>query len=868
MLSNFVPKSEISLSPENNALIPPELGILLAASDITVTHLAAHSAVLIWGSLNVPSSVTNLLRPWANLGNLLPQTSISFSPAKKPATPPELGIFLAASDNATTALHAHFMLSNCESLNVPRLVAKFLILVPSDSISFPNLANEFPPVNIDINLLILFNKLAAVNAIIASATEPTLWAVDGFIFDAPFKNPSKLTMNWLRSLPNLGKLWPRLNILVIPVIILASANNNIAPDNTPTLPIIAMSMFLDPSKNGCKFVINCDKLVAIWGIVSDTPKPNPPIIPPINLPIAVPTACNTSPASWIPDTIPLSLPTNVITPINSTNNAPNATIPIAAAGADIAKLANKWNITTNIPIHAIPPSNVFGSNNCNASMNPLNIALNNSAIDIINSGTLSVTALIVWMNKSNITVTIGGTKSLSILTASSNTVPKALAINGAHSIITLQNSTIAKPNVLTISGINPTIPNMMADKPETIAVVPALNANANADIPVAINPRPTPNATAATPNNAAAPATINKPPATLLSKAPAIPNIVNAAANPNKALTILSGLIDANIFNPIANSINAAEAISNAPAPAKAPPILLPSIFIATTNIVNAPPIATNERLISSQFIVANIFNAPARTIIDVTAPSNPIDLNIPPFFGNKFITIVNMINEPAIAVKPRPISAQLIEPKIFNEPASIINEFANTSMDIDFRNAPSGFILLIINDITPKEINIVVKPFIIDNKSIEPIFFKATDIINNDKDKVINPFVFFLVLPSSGNKCIAAVKTPIAPAKPITPVIIWPKFKLPIFLIALPNINKLNDKLIKAKLLLAYILSFPILVNTLKHNINSVITRPIALILFTNDAPSILDKTHIDPTKIATALAIFINVLALISFW
>ena len=132
------------------------------------------------------------------------------------------------------------------------------------------------------------------------------------------------------------------------------------------------------------------------------------------------------------------------------------------------------------------------------------------------------------MNKSNIAVTIGGTKSLSILTASSNTVPKALAINGAHSIITLQNSIIAKPNVLTISGINPTMPNIIADKPATIAVVPALNDNANAEIPVAINPRPIPNVTAATPNKVHAPATINKSTATSFTKYKKKNKIVNA----------------------------------------------------------------------------------------------------------------------------------------------------------------------------------------------------------------------------------------------------------------------------------------------------------------------------------------------------
>ena len=260
-------------------------------------------------------------------------------------------------------------------------------------------------------------------------------------------------------------------------------------------------------------------------------------------------------------------------------------------------------------------------------MNPLNIALNNSAIDIINSGTLSVTALIVWINKSNIAVTIGGTKSLSILTASSNTVPKALAINGAHSIITLQNSIIAKPNVLTISGINPTIPNIIDDKPATMAVVPALNANANAEIPAAINPRPTPNVTAATPNKAHAPATVNKSIATPFNKYPAIPKIVNAAAKATIDFTILSGCIEPNIFKPRAKPINAAEAITKDPAPAKAPLTLLPNTLIATTNMVNAPPIAANDLPISDQFIVANIFIAPPNITKDIVAPSKANDL-------------------------------------------------------------------------------------------------------------------------------------------------------------------------------------------------------------------------------------------------
>ena len=175
---------------------------------------------------------------------------------------------------------------------------------------------------------------------------------------------------------------------------------------------------------------------------------------------------------------------------------------------------------------------------------------------------------------------------------------------------------------------------------------------------------------------------------------------------------------------------------------------------------------------------------------------------------------------------------------------------------------------LFIVPTMTFVAINIVIKLFTISVNFILPIFFNATDNINKEIDNPINPFVFFLVSPSSGNVFNVWTNNCIATAKPPNAIAICPRFKLPRFLIEADNISKLTDKLIKAKLLLAYILSSPILVNSLKHSISSAITRPIAPIPFTNEAPSILDKTHIEPAKIATALAIFINVLASISFW
>ena len=353
---------------------------------------------------------------------------------------------------------------------------------------------------------------------------------------------------------------------------------------------------------------------------------------------------------------------------------------------------------------------------------------------------------------------------------------------------------MAKPNVLTISGINPTIPNIIADKPATIAVVPALNDNANADIPVAINPRPAPNVTAATPNKAHAPATINKSTATPFNKYPATPRIVNAAPNATKDLRILSQLIDPRIFKPMANTTKELAAIINEPAPARAPFTLLPIIFIAATNIAKDPSIAVRDLPISDQLRVDNIFNAPPSTTKDIVAPNKANDFPIAPplpdlalaypplpiiFIADlfplfkKFIANTNIAKAPPIAVKPRPISPQLIEPSIFNAPARTIIEFANTSKAIPLLIARSGSILLSVFVIILREIIIVTKLFTISVNFILPSCLSATDIINNDKDNVINPFVFFLVLPSSGNKCIVAVKTPIAPAKPIKPVII-----------------------------------------------------------------------------------------------
>ena len=47
-------------------------------------------------------------------------------------------------------------------------------------------------------------------------------------------------------------------------------------------------MFLAPSINGDKFVINIERLDAISGNADVVPSRNPPAIPPINWPIAVP----------------------------------------------------------------------------------------------------------------------------------------------------------------------------------------------------------------------------------------------------------------------------------------------------------------------------------------------------------------------------------------------------------------------------------------------------------------------------------------------------------------------------------------------------------------------------------------------------
>ena len=284
---------------------------------------------------------------------------------------------------------------------------------------------------------------------------------------------------------------------------------------------------------------------------------------------------------------------------------------------------------------------------------------------------------------------------------------------------------------------------------------------------MAINVKPIPNATAARPNKAIAPATIISVPATGVNSFAATTSAVIPTAKETNAFNILSQDIFPKDFIPIANNINAAEATNK-------PPVLAPTLLImlvANTNIVNAPAIAVNERPISSHDNLDNFFK-PAPNINNEIVKGIIANALGRLHGGNLFMDKTNINNAPAIAVSDLAISPHDKEPNFFRAFPKIINDVVKGIIANPLTNDPLDMLF-------NATINIVIDPAIANNPlpistiGILPIFFNAVaiNIIANDIfiiaiDFDITPFL-------SGINFKANNNTLIAPAKPISPVII-----------------------------------------------------------------------------------------------
>ena len=580
---------------------------------------------------------------------------------------------------AINASVAQFTVFIWSSPNVPKLDTNWFKPVPKSANSPANWLNEFPPVNIDIKLEILLSIFAAVIANIALDSETILLATFGSIPDAPDINPCILFIKSDNWFPKSGNEEPIVKNSVNDAIQLAADNPAIANVNAVIPANTDISTVLAPFINGIILVINWDKLSAIIGIEALAPKATPPTIPPINCPIAVPTACKKLPPLWtnsvkpgILDNPPIAANTNP----NSAISTPKANTPNIACGNIFPKPAR---LLTTIVISVndnIAGNIASGFRFFNPSNTPPNIAFIVSIAAVMNSGALSLNACNIPITKVNNESIISGPWFANDFNISEITTKIVSAIIGAVVTITPHNVSIVLPNISINCGAKLATPNIIADIPATITVVPVANAPAKVAIPTPTKATPAPNNPTAAPNTAI------------------------AAANPNKV-----GIIGPRIFA-------ATPITTNAPAiatkdTANAPQLKLPNIFIAPANITKAllnpikpptlevasfgnnarkvntsardPPNPTKATWICSQFIVPNPINANAVKPKPRAIIFNAFILAFNDFksFGNNLTKAINIVNVPPIAVIVLAISSQSIVDNIFNAPANITREVA-----------------------------------------------------------------------------------------------------------------------------------------------------------------------------------------------
>ena len=170
------PKASMSFSPAKKPTTPPLFGIVDAISAIAFPAFAA-SVTTLASKPATESAKAFIASPKGTSWS--PNAPISFSPAKKPTTPPLLGSVAAISASvlpATAALAT-------TSPSIPDISSEnCFIAVPKGTSSSANPVSEDPPVNQEVSPSRIF---AAVRIRIVSARAFTPSIIDGSIAEAP-----------------------------------------------------------------------------------------------------------------------------------------------------------------------------------------------------------------------------------------------------------------------------------------------------------------------------------------------------------------------------------------------------------------------------------------------------------------------------------------------------------------------------------------------------------------------------------------------------------------------------------------------------------------------------------------------------------
>ena len=189
------PKSSISFSPAKKPTTPPLFGTVLAISASALPAVAASVITL----ASIPATSFAKLRMARPNGiSCSPKAFISFSPAKKPTTPPVLGSVSAISARVLPAIAA----LETASPSIPLISSEnCFIAFPNGTISSAKPESELPPVNHEVSPSKIF---AAVRIRIVSARALTPSSIAGSMEAAPSRNGWTLVMKPERSEPICG----------------------------------------------------------------------------------------------------------------------------------------------------------------------------------------------------------------------------------------------------------------------------------------------------------------------------------------------------------------------------------------------------------------------------------------------------------------------------------------------------------------------------------------------------------------------------------------------------------------------------------------------------------------------------------------
>ena len=208
-----------------------------------------------------------------------PNSSISFSPAKKPATPPELGNAFARSDNAFPAS------TDCwiPLVLIPATVSPYsFIALPKGTNFSANSSISFSPAKKPATPPLLGSTLASSAIDLPASTD--CWIPLVLI-------PATVSPYSFTALPKGTSCSPKDDNDEPPVSHEVIPSINPAPVSISIVSAKAFTALVEPSsnpliavKNGCILSINCEIFVPISGNPADTPPKKPPTIFPKNEP--------------------------------------------------------------------------------------------------------------------------------------------------------------------------------------------------------------------------------------------------------------------------------------------------------------------------------------------------------------------------------------------------------------------------------------------------------------------------------------------------------------------------------------------------------------------------------------------------------